>query len=556
MTAATAPTSGHPSWNIPGNPIFRRYCRSRLRPRGAGISLLITLLVAGFITAVAVTGGARTGLTPSDSARAAVIPLLAFQCLILFVLGTAQAAGGMTAERDEGVIDYQRLIPMSPLAKITGYLFGLPVREYVMVLVTLPFTAWALWSGGIAPSVWAPLYLAVLSSTLLYHLTGLLTGTVAKNRRWAFLVTIGLVFCLYTIIPRLADFGLVFFKYLTIGPVFTESLPHLLPAAAGKVVGIGQQLTPIAKFFDLDLSEIVFSLFSQGGLILTFIVMLCRKWRRTEAHLLGKAWAAGFFIWIQALLLGNSLPLISPGTLFPSRGFTRMTGILPDWAPTAQEAVLLSGIYGLATLLLIFALATMITPARDTQFRGWRRAHKLGKTSLPPLGDSSTAFWAVLVMALAGAAGWFLFSRAMVESRWFPGHQLGLGTLALFALLMASAATAYQALLEAMGGRVVSVVAIAVGVVPLMVGAILGIISTDLVPTALRINGISPAALPIFASQTLLPISELSKSTSSAVPQAFYLGITATSVAAIALLARLWSSRRRISRQVLPPSEI
>ena len=29
----------------------------------------------------------------------------------------AQVAGGMTAERDEGVIDYQRLIPMSPLAK-------------------------------------------------------------------------------------------------------------------------------------------------------------------------------------------------------------------------------------------------------------------------------------------------------------------------------------------------------------------------------------------------------------------------------------------------------
>ena len=104
----------------------------------------------------------------------AIIPLLVLPGLILFVLGTAQVAGGMTAERDEGVIDYQRLIPMSPLAKVLGYLFGLPVREYVMFLATLPFTAWALWRGQVALAhVWLPLYAVVLSSTLLYHFTGL-----------------------------------------------------------------------------------------------------------------------------------------------------------------------------------------------------------------------------------------------------------------------------------------------------------------------------------------------------------------------------------------------
>ena len=76
------------------------------------------------------------------------------------------------------------------------------------------------------------------------------------------------------------------------------------------------------KFFNLDFSEAVFTVFSQGGLILTFVVMLCRKWRRTESHLLGKLWATGFFIWIQILLLGNALPLIEPGNLFPSRAFS------------------------------------------------------------------------------------------------------------------------------------------------------------------------------------------------------------------------------------------
>ena len=117
-----------------------------------GVSLLITVLIAGFIFRMSRTVGMRPRGPGRGGcgARGAIIPLLVFQGLILFVLGTAQVAGGMTAERDEGVIDYQRLIPMSPLSKVLGYLFGLPVREYVMFLATLPFTAWALWRGEVA----------------------------------------------------------------------------------------------------------------------------------------------------------------------------------------------------------------------------------------------------------------------------------------------------------------------------------------------------------------------------------------------------------------------
>jgi hypothetical protein len=126
-----------------------------------------------------------------------------------------------------------------------------------------------------------------------------------------------LVLSLYTIIPQLAKFGLVFFKYLTIYPVFAESLPGMVPVSYGSLLRAWQRLAPTVRFFGLDFSEIVFTAFSQGGLVLTFIIMLCRKWRRSESHLLGKLWATGFFIWIQFLLLGNALPLIDPGLLFP-----------------------------------------------------------------------------------------------------------------------------------------------------------------------------------------------------------------------------------------------
>ena len=538
-------------WKLWENPIFRRYCRSRLRLRELSVALLLSVLIAGFIVGLVSSIGVRSHETPVDAARTGVIPLLVLQGLILFVLGTAQVAGGMTAERDEGVIDYQRLIPMSPLSKVLGYLFGLPIREYVVFFATLPFTAWSLWRGQVAWTVWLPLYAVVASSALLYHFTGLVTGTVVRNRRWAFLVSIGLVFSLYTVIPQMAKFGLVFFKYLTVTPVFEESLPALLPKAAGDLVNTLQRLAPTAKFFNLDFSEAVFTVFSQGGLILTFIIMLCRKWRWSESHLLGKLWATGFFIWIQILLLGNALPLIDPGNLFPSQAFARMTRVLPDWAPQPTEAVAMSGIYGVVTLLLICVLAFIITPSSDHQLRGWRRARKQGATSLPRLADAATAFWFVVLMALAGAVGWFIFTRAIVESRWFPGHLVPLRVLGYFAAVMLAGGVGMQALLEARGARFVGMTAIFVAVVPIMAGTVLGTISNGLIPLASWLIGISPVSLPVYASGTLLSLAELPEQAARAVPRAFHFWLFVAVLVAGWLVVRLWAARQAMARTIL-----
>ena len=547
--------TNHAAWAVWSNPIFRRYCQARLRLRSAGIALLLTLLIAGFIVAMVSSIGTRSFMTPVDAARSGIIPLLVVQALILFVLGTAQVAGGMTAERDEGVIDYQRLIPMSPLAKVLGYLFGLPVREYVMVGVTLPFTAWCLWRGQVAWRIWLPLYAVVLSSALLYHFTGLLTGTVARNRRWAFLASIGLVFCLYTIIPQMAKFGLVFFKYLTITPVFEECLSGLLPNSAGTMVRTAQQLLPTVKFFNLDFSEAVFTGFSQGGLILTFVIMLCRKWRRAESHLLGKLWATGFFIWIQVLLLGNALPLIEPGSLFPTHGLSGFARIVSDWKPQPMEAVAMSGMYGLVTLGLIFVLGGIITPSADHQLRGWRRARKQGSAALPLLADAATAYGWVLVMALAGAAGLFLLKRALVGSHWFPGHAVPLSTLGYFAAIMLSCGVGFQALLEAKGGRVVVLVGILAGGVPLMVGAVLSAID-GMLATAAWVTGISPLSLPFYAVGSLLSLAELPDAVIHAVPQAFYCWLGVCVGAMLLLSWRLLVARRAMAASVLalPPT--
>ncbi len=548
--ASLAAPVRHSAWNFWVNPIFRRYCQSRLRLQGLGISLLTVVIVCGFIVALVHTIGENQHLTPADGARLGIIPLLVFQGLILFVVGTAQVAGGMTAERDEGVIDYQRLIPMSPLSKVIGYLVGLPVREYVLFLTTLPFTAWSLWRGEVNWHVWLPLYSVMISSTLLYHFTGLVTGTVVRNRRWAFLVSIALVFALYTVIPQTAKFGLVFFKYLTITPVFEESLPGILPSDAARFSRLAERLFPTVKFFGLDFSEAVFTAFSQGGFILTFIIMLCRKWRRAESHLLGKIWATGFFIWVQIVLLGNALPLIEPGNLFPSRAFMRMIRIGPNWDPDPMEAVALSGVYGLVTMALIFVLAGIITPSAENQIRGWRRARKQGASALPLLADAATAFWWVAIMAIAGAAGWFMFSRALVESHWFPGYSLPLRDLGFFIMVMVTGGVGFQALLEQKGGRTVGLLVILIGVVPILLGVVFGI-TERLRPLASWLIAISPISLPVYAAGTLLPIADIPAQVARAIPRAFYFWLMVGALVMMWLVARLWSARRAMARSVL-----
>jgi hypothetical protein len=102
----------------------------------------------------------------------------------------------------------------------------------------------------------------------------------------------------------------------------------------------------------------------------------------------------------------------------------------------------------------------------ETQLRGWRRARKQGASALRALADAATGFWWVLVMVAAGAVGWFLFTRGLVESRWYPGHVVPLRTLAYFAASLFAAGVGFQTLFEAKGGSVIGFFTILVGVFP------------------------------------------------------------------------------------------
>ena len=532
-----------PLWMLWRNPIVRRYARARLRPAALGVALLLTVIAASFaylfmpmvferieegkvknwgeVQRMVRQNPKRMGdpfvqalmqnppqlQEPQVYQRMALLPLLVIQGVILFVLGTGQVAGGMTAEADEGIVDYQRLTPMTPMAKAAGYLIGLPIREHVMFLATLPFTALAIRRGGVMPETWVPVAVVFLTSLILYHLTGLVAGTVLRNRRWAFLLAMGLVFLLYSVVPQGARFGLPFLRYVTLWPVAMEHA-GIFPRDQVEAWRLASGHTPGAgvPFFGLNFTPLQFTLLVQGSLILTLFVMVWRKWRRADAHLLSKPWAAILFLWLHTLVIGNALPLASTEQLFPSAGFRRYL-VRQLWRPRMEEAVVMAAFYGILTLLLIVLLTIMITPSRDLQERGHRRALKSGRRGAPVTADESSAFPWVLVMTLAGAVAWAWFTRALMGSEWFradPGWTSGLW----FAAVLGCAALTFHALLESRGARWPFLTAVFGGVVPVLAALVLAAAARREVPKrAMWVAGASPLALAAFAVERSAPES-------------------------------------------------
>ena len=116
---------------------------------------------------------------------------------------------------------------------------------------------------------------------------------------------------------------------------------------------------------------------------------------------------------------------------------------------------------------------------------------------------------------------------------------------------MVTGGVGFQALLEARGGRVVGLVAIFVGVIPLLAGTVLGAISDRMIPLASWLIGISPVSMPFYAAGTLLSLAELPPQAVRAIPRAFYFWLFVSGLVTAWLIVRLWATRQAMARSVL-----
>lgn len=487
------------------NPLFLRYCRSRLRRKSLLGSVIMILVVTIFIFFTSHWAGTdQLDMTVASAARLPIIPLLMMQGVILFFLGTGSVASGMTAEEDEGVIDYQRLVPMSPISKIVGYLLGLPVREWVLFAVTLPFSLWCFWKGGISLKVFGELYLVLVSTALLYHMTALLAATIMKNRKLAFLGSMSLIFALYTVMPAASKMGLVAFNYVTITPTVEQFFPQLTEFPGSEPADGG-----MAQFFGLMMPHSRFTLISQGAFFLIMGTMLWRRWRRPDCHLLGKFGAIVSFVWMQAVLLGTSLPLIASGRIFPtnvlsifSLGSLRFSS--QETKPPVFEGESMIGAYGFLTLVILWVWTIMIAPSPTVQRRGWQRAAKLDQTRLPFGSDAAGAGFPVFLMALIGAGAWCVFSRELFHSEWFPKTSIGSYSPVAMFLVACTGGLLLQQLIEKKGRkRALGVLGILV-IIPFMAVIMMGMLKGGMATLEGWVVAFSPLAWSFFAAKISL----------------------------------------------------
>ena len=160
---------------------------------------------------------------PINGARNAFTYLLGFQGFLLMFLGTGRVASVTAEEKENGLLDYQRMTPMNPFSKINGYLFGLPAREYFMFLLTLPFLFHCVIVGKIPWLNVLHLYLVFFSSVILYHLTAHVIGLVVPRPRAASWVSRISVLGLYVFLPGLGQVRSIFsFPFLPYYPLILE----------------------------------------------------------------------------------------------------------------------------------------------------------------------------------------------------------------------------------------------------------------------------------------------------------------------------------------------
>ncbi|XAL99638.1 hypothetical protein OT109_18920 [Phycisphaeraceae bacterium D3-23] len=424
--------------NIAANPLVLRGIRTRLRLNALISAALITITISGFLY-IFVYNGTINNLQPENAtpeelarlgraaAKSALMPLIFLQGIILMVLGTGAAAGGIARERSDRLLDYHRVSPMPPHAKILGLLFGLPIREYFMFVLTLPFVGYAAYKGHVPFIALLQFYIVFITSVWLYHLTGMVSGMIVDRPWRAGFVVQGLVIGLYIGLPQLSALGLTSFEFLTARPAFYGIVQQHLLTDWNEIDSMNRgweearlRLAALrwseVAFFNVKMHPLVFSLMVQSFVLAILYTVIHRKWLGEARLALSKPTGLIFFALLQFFVLGSLL-----GLLWDTASFTEMVergGNIANVVSRGEQWVVWRfafaalGVSGIAGTILLH----VITPTWHQQVNALRKARRRGRQHLPLLSDAASPWPVALGVIVMSTLAYLLIVRAIAQA--------------------------------------------------------------------------------------------------------------------------------------------
>lgn len=544
------------------NPLIMRGIRTRLRLPQLVSWTIVTVVgctffymfFAGNLQQLSFFGGGRVNnLSAQEAAREAIMPLLFMQGLILMVLGTGAVAGGMARERTYRLLDYQRLTPMTPGAKIVGLLLGLPIREYFMFAVSLPFVFYAAHQGGLSFGVLIQFYIVFITSAVVYHMTGLAAGIIVDKPWQAGTLSQGLVVVLYVALPQASNFGFTFFEHLTARPVFYGMVDqHLLPdgiegAVQGMLKDPRYQSVP---FFGMTLPPLMFSLAVQGFAILTLYVMVYRKWRSEKRLSFSKGYALLFYAVIQMFLIGSVLPFIQNDTMFGKLvdSYVEIDNVgQPQQTFIFAILLITMVVSGCAALLTLF----LCTPNWYQSLAGYRRVIRKGKAVLRWDDDAASGVSVAVGCLLMASLSYIVVYQAAQDAGRIVAEN-PFYEIVLPLLLFAAVLFTMQQIIEQFSEQVLVMVLFGGWLVPVLAAIIVWTVGNSPIE-AMYLAIFFPFIGLYFASAMLMsdattPMSQdvLPEDLAAHGPSIVVLSILVYGLATVVLLGRSWRRWQRI----------
>jgi hypothetical protein len=321
------------------NPILVKHIRSRLRLQ----PLLTSLAVVVMLNLCLAYAGYELNWYKTGTVAGCIV---AMQVVLLVVMGAAQVNASVNGARASGILDFHRVSPLTATELTLGFFFGAPIREYVLVAATLPFTVLCMAFGIPSFRGFLQLMIIVLTSSWLIHGVMLLNGLISKAKN-----------------PSGGMVGVIVFLVF-----FLSSIVMGAQYSVNVVEGDHR-----LNFFGISLPWLPAVLLYQLPTLFFLLLAGTRKMESQRMHPLSKP---------QAIIAMCTFAVLVVGGI---------------WKQESYEIFQVASLYLLSVPAIL--LTMMITPTQAEYAKSLYRAQKLGRTRLPWWDDLSVNWITLVILA-------------------------------------------------------------------------------------------------------------------------------------------------------------